>query len=229
VSKNLNEETIRAASGRGVPLRQYDLGLDCSVYFRDVKARLIENIERADYVFGCVAWLTDFEILAALSMKRGVSIVVQKEDFLRPDSDLPAHVNKERLREAYDAVPGVERRYFNTGVGGELSTHGAQGGAAVRCMGVCPSRKGPSRPNMHHKFGVFCEARDPDGWMLPYASWTGSFNWSHNASRSLENGVSIRDPKAAKAFYLEFQQVLALSEPLDWESEYVTPEWRIGT
>jgi hypothetical protein len=228
---NLNEEKIRTSEGDGVSLRQYPLGLDVSVYFRDIKERLIGFIAEADYVFGCVAWLTDYDILAALSEKRGVSIVVQKEDFLRPDSPGWSPVDKSGLRNRYELIPGIKRRFFATGVAGELSTHGDPGVEAVRCAGICRS-KGGITPKMHHKFAVFCKARgdhELDGWALPYGAFTGSYNWSNNANRSLENAVHIRDAKAAKAFYLEFQQVLALSEPLDWTSEYVEPEWRIGS
>lgn len=32
-----------------------------------------------------------------------------------------------------------------------------------------------------------------------------------------------------EAYYKEFQQIYALSEPLDWETEWAAPELRIGT
>jgi hypothetical protein len=38
-------------------------------------------------IFGCVAWLTLIPILKALSKCDNVQIIVQKEDFLRPDLD----------------------------------------------------------------------------------------------------------------------------------------------
>lgn len=57
--------------------------------FRNLKEELIACIKNADFVFGCVAWLTDFDVLAALAEKQGVNIAVQKEDFLRPDTVEP--------------------------------------------------------------------------------------------------------------------------------------------
>lgn len=35
--------------------------------------------------------------------------------------------------------------------------------------------------------------------------------------------------KLAALYATEWSRVLALSEPLDWSSEYVAPEWRFGS
>lgn len=59
--------------------------------------------------------------------------------------------------------------------------------------------------------------------------WTGSYNFTQNAERSWENAVIIRDPVIADAYLREWAQLYSLSEPLDWKSPYVAPEWRIGT
>ena len=69
------------------------------------------------------------------------------------------------------------------------------------------------------------------GWdsVVPYKVWTGSFNFTNNAERSFENAVVLEEPSIVQAYFKEFQQIAALSEPLDWESEWVEPEWRIGT
>jgi len=49
-----------------------------SAYFRDLKSELIATINKADAVFGCVAWLTDESILEALESRENFSIVVKK-------------------------------------------------------------------------------------------------------------------------------------------------------
>lgn len=103
----------------------------------------------------------------------------------------------------------------------------------VRCVGVGGQR---NRPRMHDKFLVFCK-EEPEcasdvlygSAIKPFAVWTGSFNFTRNATQSFENAVYIEDVKIARAYFDEFQQIAALSEPLDWESEYVEPEWRIGS
>jgi hypothetical protein len=59
--------------------------------------------------------------------------------------------------------------------------------------------------------------------------WTGSFNFTETATASLENAVILREPRLIEAYLREFCQVAALSEPLDWSSAWLAPEWRIGT
>lgn len=122
-------------------------------------------------------------------------------------------------------------------------------------MGNHNSDKSLSFPRMHNKFLIFTEnipiyddvpstfgyaAEDysaDDNLDLPKllgvsdtaCVWTGSYNISQTAAKSLENAVVIRDQVIAQAYFNEWSQIMALSEPLDWESEWVAPEWRIGT
>jgi len=77
---------------------------------------------------------------------------------------------------------------------------------------------------MHHKFAVFCSSG-----FSPFAVATGSFNWTFNSAKSLENLVVVRDGAVAGAYLQEWSQIFALSEPLNWQSEWVKPQWRIGT
>jgi hypothetical protein len=93
---------------------------------------------------------------------------------------------------------------------------------------------------MHHKFVVFCKTdvrtvtlvdamTESRATIRPYAVWTGSFNFTANGSASFENAVYLTDPPLVAAYFEEWGQVVALSEPLDWRDEWVAPEWRIGT
>lgn len=50
-----------------------------------------------------------------------------------------------------------------------------------------------------------------------------------NATASLENAVVITAPQIVNAYLDEWRQILAISEPLDWESQWCAPQWRIGT
>lgn len=63
-----------------------------------------------------------------------------------------------------------------------------------------PSAK--SKALMHNKFLVFLDASG-----RPYAVWTGSFNFSGNASRSLENAVYIDDAAIAQAYHQAWSSV----------------------
>jgi phosphatidylserine/phosphatidylglycerophosphate/cardiolipin synthase-like enzyme len=87
---------------------------------------------------------------------------------------------------------------------------------------------------MHHKFFVFCDVGLDDKYRMPCSItprsvWTGSFNPTANGTRSRENAVLIESDGIAAAYAREWFQVYAISEPLDWESDWCAPEYRIGT
>lgn len=54
-------------------------------------------------------------------------------------------------------------------------------------------------------------------------------NFTKNAAQSFENAIVVQNTQIAGSFMQEYSQVAALSEPLDWTSDWVEPEWRIGT
>jgi len=227
--------------------------------FKNIEQRLITEIYKHDYVIGCVAWLTHFDILAALATRKGVCIVVQKEDFLRPDSG--GGPSKEDLRAWYKKVRGICRydlARHGAGLVSGLSVCGDPYSAAIRCCGVFEKMK-KAVPRCHHKFVVFCDGEiehheavagtdevcttglwkgmlvNPgtpaynDIHLKPVSVWTGSFNFTQNAVLSFENAVIISNSGIVRAYTAEFEQVFALSEPLDWKHVYVEPEYRIGT
>lgn len=199
------------------------------VYFRDIADRLLTHISEADAVFGCVAWLTHPEALSALS-KKDVAIVVQKEDFLRPD--LGAQRDWKRyLRDSYSKLRCSLDRYAFNNIISRLSTSEDPSVEAVRCVGNVNRDRAPAFPRMHNKFLIFAKVNRQEGRSIikPYAVWTGSFNITKNAVFSLENALYITEPNIVDAYFQEFGQIFSLSEPLDWNSEWVEPEFRIGT
>jgi len=195
--------------------------------FRDHRRKLIEEISRYPVVVGCIAWLTDHAVLRALATRKAVSIVVQKEDFLKPDSG----GSPSALRRLYDDLPGLERWGFRHTAG--YSYCGGGDNSAVRCVGNHNADKRPAFPRMHNKFLVFCErvaVPGEDCWDIePAKVWTGSYNISDNATRSWENAVLIDDRSIADAYAREYGQIFGLSEPLDWSSAWSAPEYRIGS
>lgn len=232
---DLNTLLIATDGWEGMPLQDYSTkGLaQAEVIFRNLEDRLIEMIHQADAIFGCVAWLTNPHILDALATKQNnVSIVVQKEDFLRPDRDARRKNWKGKLRQMYHNL-GQTTRSCLPGVAGDLSLGADPTCEAVRCVGNYNSEKYPAFPRMHNKFLVFCTfnniEQEPFENYSPYAVWTGSFNLTSNATMSFENAVIIHSPALASAYLNEWSQILALSEPLDWKSEWVEPTWRVGT
>jgi phosphatidylserine/phosphatidylglycerophosphate/cardiolipin synthase-like enzyme len=259
---NLNLSHIRNADGPDVhfsTVRPPEIRVAASVevHFQDLERLLIREIKAAQAVVGCMAWLTNERILYALAKKEEVAIVVNKEDFLRPDK---GGWSQEKIRQLYASLKGSDR--YTTGL--FYSSGGDPTLEAIRCAGIHKDRR-DIPPRMHHKFLVFCriakfetkqdesdwrittskkEVDDyPEDWMcrpfpkhthysteyVPQAVWTGSFNATENGTRSLENAVIIRDAAIASAYYQEWTNIQGISEPLDWTSTYVEPEWRIGT
>ena len=207
-----------------------------NAYFRNLETRLVEHIKEADFVYGAVAWLTSSSILTALSqVKRGVQIVVQKEDFLRPDTDQKTPWAKNWLREKYDMLKCDIMRHNFGGVIGSLSYAIDPSMSPVMCVGNHNRDKAPAFPRMHNKFLIF--AKEPtyktssydDQLINPYAVWTGSFNFTKNAGHSLENALYITKKKIVRAYSKEYEQIFALSEFLDWQSDWCEPAYRIGS
>ena len=221
--------------------------------FRDHRGRLVRLFQEAQEAglvcVGAVAWLTDPTILDAMATLP-TSVLVQKEDFLRPD--LVASNDggrwKKHLRAQYDAV-GRSNRHSDLFIRqncpdplGALTLLGDQDIAGVRCVGF-PNNRGAAgvrQPLMHNKFLVFVELRDfsenqddengqPEPLWEPRMVWTGSCNLTRQSHRSRENTVIIRDPAIASAYLHEWADLMSLSEPLDWDSQWVAPQWHEGS
>ncbi|MGR4021419.1 hypothetical protein [Vibrio harveyi] len=211
------------------------------VYFRNLEEKLVEHINNADSVFGAVAWLTSSPILKAMSHKNNTQIIVQKEEFLKPDTEGNNGQNTRKyLREKYDKLRcNVYRGEFEYWLLGVTAACVNEQGEfddsleAVRCVGNNNKQGKPAFPRMHNKFlifadvEVFCDCGYPVNIIKPYAVWTGSFNFSHNATNSLENAIYITDPKIVNAYFCEYTQIAAISEPLDWTSDWISPQWKL--
>lgn len=240
---NLNQLIITNADGADLALQDYRaLSEDGKTLalFKNLEAELLARIDRADVVVGCVAWLTSEPILKALAKKKGVAIVVQKEDFLRPDTGSTPTWPR-YLRGLYEAIQNNLSRYDEGWAGTVLHNMSCASDPtieAIRCVGNYNSDKNPAFPRAHHKFVVFCKEAAPTFHpqidtafynFEPYEVWTGSFNFTKNAVRSFENAIVTTDQNVVRAYFQEAAQVQALSESLNWESVWVAPEWRIGT
>lgn len=208
-----------------------DIGV--TVYFRNIEESLITHISQADAVFGAVAWLTSYSILDSLALVDNVSLIVQKEDFLRPDVGSNDDF-KSLLRKKYDSLKCNLTRYSFDNILNSVSVCGDPSLSPVRCVGNHNRDKKPAFPRMHNKFLIFAKVEDnQDEYgvekIIPYGVWTGSFNLTKNATMSLENALYITDRAIVEAYFREYGQIAAMSEELNWYSEWAAPEWRIGT
>ena len=243
--KSLRSLQIRYNSRTGIEglkkqsdYSQSDTDTNVDVFFDDLPNRLIGEINQADAVVGCVAWLTHPEILDALSKIECVSIVVQKMKNFAPDHATPEEISwVNRLRSRYNKLKPMsafsleETRWLGFDEGKELD--------GIRCLGDLVNRPGDkyNNPKMHHKFLVLCKGEVGRAQIShgvygsdfePYAVWTGSFNFTRNAGFSLENAVLIRGVDIAYRYLGEWAQLLALSEPLDWTAAHADPDLRYG-
>lgn len=241
MGKNLHNLQIETdETGNGIPLSDFSTSINkptfdfTEVIFRNTEERLIELINeyKNDIIFGCVAWLTSIPILKALAKCKNVQIIVQKEDFLRPDLDTTNYDTwKETIQINYKNLKfELERHQCNEPIC-HLSVCGDPTVDPIRCLGNHNSSKIPAFPRAHHKFLVFCKLENKK--YITEKLWTGSFNLTYNATMSFENVIVLTDKSGENeilnAFLNEHHQLFALSEPLDWKETWVTPEFRIGT
>jgi hypothetical protein len=243
---NLNLHDLAIVVDDGPPQQLEDYSTKTSsphfdtveVMFRDQESRLVDIIKTFENgaIFGCIAWLTSTPILKALGKCKNVQIIVQKEDFLRPDIDTK-NIDKWKsdLWKLYSNLKcDIERHQFREPMG-HLSVCGDPTVDGIRCVGNHNFEKKPAFPRAHHKFLVFCsinETEDTTSY-TPVALWTGSFNLTKNATNSFENVLYFTDASGnneiINAFLNEHHQIFALSEPLNWSDVWTAPEFRIGS
>lgn len=200
-----HRDTVHEAPGRVI------------THFGDLKPALLRFIAGSDAIVGCVAWVTASDIIDVLS-SRPVALILNKEAFLKPGGRTSAARQRENLTRLNG---GLRRRDFPEPLR-RMYQHKDDLIDPVRCVGHTGSRVANS-PLMHHKFAV----RLTNG--KPTAVWMGSFNWTANASSSIENAIEIHDEAVAADYLAEFARVAALSEPLDYLSTSSKPQWHIGT
>jgi len=221
--KNLNDVLIND-DDLGGDGKQYDYSTtnndrSIEVYFRDIEHRIIDKIRQCDTIFGCVAWLTNENILRELSKKECL-IVVQEEDFLRPDTNFCG--NKQKWKEK------IMKLYNNLSAGDKCVTtcdfmvnRARLTKCGVRRCGMLNKNKLPAFPRMHNKFIVCCNNTEiGKKHYEPVVVLTGSFNYTENSTNSLENVVCIKDKKIAKAYLDQFGQILIVSMELDWSGDW---------
>lgn len=161
-----------------------------------------------------MAWLTSDPVIDALA-QRPVALVLNKEWNLR-SGDTSAMAVRQRAK-----LARLNGGILASSIPPPLCDIAPARAKldAVRCTGHSPRVRSRNSPLMHHKFIVRLTGGKPT------AVWTGSFNFTANASSSLENAVEIHDPKIAAAYLSEFSRVAALSEPLEFAAGKSDPSW----
>jgi len=242
---NLNKlKGVKHTSASPEYNRKYDFSLEnhaqrsssaeVEVLFDCLSERLIKLIGEYEVAVGCVAWLTNHDILKALGNCDWVNLVVQKEDFLRNDTAENQETWVSELQQAYfncgknrkewsENVPSRHNDYhhFNHTVQSccvPPSGEWTHSGCNIRCLGYSGDKDRKTTPKMHHKFLVLGYA-DDDLDIIPEVVWTGSFNFTSNGEKSRENAVIIKDENIVQAYLSEWAQIWAMSEELNWKSK----------
>lgn len=186
------------------------------MHFGDLSHALIDFIHDSDAIVGCVAWITNRDIVAALAT-RPVGIIVNKEWALRSTDRKPSSQRQRALLGTLNG--GLLRMNFPKPLADIPA--GSDRIDAVRCVGHT-ARGGGNTPLMHSKFIVRLERGKP------VAVWTGSFNFTTNASSNIENAVEIHDTVIARAYLEEFARVAAISEPMEFKAGKADPSWDLA-
>lgn len=184
------------------------------VYFNDIASVLVAHILEAEYVYGCVAWLSHADVLTALKQKKSL-IIVQQEDWKSPA--------RSKAFQSYSELTPIPFEYLNLLDPKLNRTKATYASPAVRAIGS-PEGSANSHPRMHHKFLIL---EKPNGIR---GVWSGSFNMTHNATNSLENAMFVTDEHVVKAYQEEFMNLFRISGELSevWEpGKYYTYETKL--
>ncbi|AKI80115.1 putative phospholipase D/nuclease [Acanthamoeba polyphaga mimivirus] len=188
-------------------------------YFENLEQHLVEYINKATYVIGCIAWLTNDNIISSLQQKKGIKIIVNKEEFLNPNMEIAKKNYYCTLRSKYQSLPNMftskcyccndsitNCKKFNK-IFGSISMSENNNSAVLTCGIV------NSLPKMHHKFLIFFDEN-----LDPVGVWTGSYNLSKTSNFSLENALYITSQIVIAEYIKEFLAVYKHSENFNWKS-----------
>lgn len=191
-------------------------------YFEKIEEHLIEYINKSTYVIGCVAWLTNNNIIEALENIKGVKIIINKEEYLNSNMEIGQKFFYKCLRGKYNSIPDMfnidclccKKNMFNcnnfkTIFGNQLGINNDndRSGAILTCGIVNNFSK------MHHKFLIFFDDK-----IEPFGVWTGSYNLSKTSNFSLENALYITDKEVIMEYIKEFLIIHPFSESYNWKS-----------
>lgn len=192
-----------------------------TAYFRNLKEHLLHHIHEADMVMGAVAWITDLDILEALSEKPTL-LTIQKEDFLRPDlSSRLKPEDKRKLHAAYAKLKPFDGSVVSIGPFYQCTDDTYKNLPPILCFGYHKKNEMYRTPRLHNKFLVFLTLKN--GLYYPTSVWTGSLNLTQLSIHSLENAILVTDNKIASAYAEEAQIIYLLGEPLNWSSSWINP------
>lgn len=222
---NLNSIKVNCNVRTNKPVEQNDFSLigddkDIEIYFKNIERQIINKIKKYDNVVGCIAWLTNENILVELAKKKSVLIIVQEEDFLRPDIHFDGNNKKwkQKIFKLYNELQKNKNSVPLNCFGINYMQCGVESG--IRRLGKINENKLPAFPRMHNKFIICYNDFETENLKINGEILSGSYNYTENSNNSLENVVCIKDEKIVYRYYLQFAEIAIMSVPLDWNSEW---------
>lgn len=210
-------------------------------YFENLEENLIAHIEKSTYIIGCVAWLTNRNIIEALENIKGVKIIINKEEYISSKMQSGQKFSNKCLQGRYNEIPDFFenncgccnikmcqcqnfRNIFEDCINHDNNDNIFQNelnDSRKKDSSVISRRSGAiltcgivnNYSKMHHKFLIFF-----DNDMKPMGVWTGSYNLSVNGNFSLENALYITDKEVIAEYIKEFIVIYPYSESYNWDS-----------
>lgn len=190
-------------------------------HFEKLEENLIDYIEKSSYIIGCVAWLTNRNILEALECKKGVKIIINKEEYLNSNMKKSQRFFYKCLRGRYNDIPDLFNincecckkfvkncNNFNNIFEPISKNNDSEKNGAILTCGIVNNFS-----RMHHKFLIFINDK-----FEPIGVWTGSYNLSNTSNFSLENALYITDKNIIMEYIKEFFAIYSFSESYNWKS-----------
>ena len=181
-------------------------------HFRNLQQVLLNEIEQADIVLGCVAWISDPVILESLT-RRSTALI------------LDSKVNRmgAKLKDLYKQLEHTDKQPIYTMLKNGLGSERYLCYTDIEDQPVAEAfaedwnfESGLYAVDgfyryMHHKFLVLLTFDGKCGSCgrrkYKPTTWTGSFNFTKNASNGLENAVIIRDTHISASYLCEFLEI----------------------
>jgi hypothetical protein len=195
--------------GRNIADRCFGLPMPEPI-FGDKRSALLAWIEAQECIVGCVAWLSDPQILMALNRTNLSEVVMQRESYLHRYGTM-APGSQTSIAALYQATHSY-------------APHTYEPGPRVRYRLIGSANHG-KRPVMHHKFLVGCRlvlCTYPHGGpalkLVPLSVWYGSWNMTRNAQND-DSALILYGLTVSQPFYQEWHRLWSESEPITGVSE----------
>ena len=184
-----------------------------TVYFCNFRREFINILSESSKegtekitIVGCIAWLSDPEILEALSYYCvQVFFLVNDEDF-NCWGNGKTHLLYDKLPWCYKSVSELFGHLNDV----YLPLTVKSSFAPVRCI----KKNGAGNHLMHNKYVVILSQKKEDKALTCVSTWLGSVNFTKNSSNNLESATYIEDERVAKSVFDDFSNLFILSSPL---------------